>query len=91
VAVVVDVRLAQVLVLRVLVRQMGVGNGAVVVLVLMQRREVLPFTHHFVRSLASIVGHVGVLVRVDDGFVTVLHIISHMRTLADLVQHSPRW
>ena len=89
-AVVVNVRLTQVLVLSVLVRQMGMGDYAVVVLVLMERREVLPFTHDFVRSLPSIVGHVWVLMRMNDGLMRVLHVASNVRALADFVQGSPR-
>ena len=89
-AVVVNVRLTQVLVLSVFVRQMGVGDCAVVVLVLMQRREMLPLTDDFVRSLSSIVGHVRVLMRMRDGFMPVLYVFSNVRALADFVQGSPR-
>jgi hypothetical protein len=61
----------------------------VVVLVLMKRREMLPLTDDFVRSLSSIVGHVRVLMRMDDGFMRVLYVLGQVCALADFVQDSP--
>ena len=90
-AVVVNMGLTQVLVLRVLMRQMRVRERSVVVLMLVQRGQVLPLSHQFVRSLAPVVSDMWVPVGVDDGLMAVLDVVGQMGSLADLVNNAPRW
>lgn len=69
---IVDVRLTQVLMLRVLVRQMGMGHCRMIVFVRVLRCEVLPFAQHFVGALAPVVRDMRVLVLVHNRLVRVL-------------------
>jgi hypothetical protein len=75
VAVVVNVGLTEMLVFSVFVRQVGMRKHRVIVLVCVQRRKVLPLAQELVRALASVMGHVRVLVRVNDGIVAMLDVI----------------
>ena len=89
-AVVMDVRFAQVLVLSVLVGQVGVGYRGVVVLVGVQSGEMLPFADELVRALPPVVRHVRMVVGVDDGVVAVLDVFGQVGALANLVEDAPR-
>src|SRR3972149_7376984 len=74
-AVIVNVSFAEVLMLSVLVRQMGVGDCRVIVLVQVERRQVLPLAHELVRAFTPVMRDVRVLVGVDHGLVRVLHVV----------------
>jgi hypothetical protein len=89
-AVIVDVGLAQVLVLGVLVWQMRMGDGGVVVLVRVDRSQVLPFADQLVRPLPPVVSHVRMLVGMHSSFMRVLDILGDMSPLANFIEQPAR-
>jgi hypothetical protein len=79
VSVVVDVGFALVLVLRVLMRNVGVVYRRVVVLMVVNPRQVLPLAQHLIRALSPVVRHMGMLMVMNHGFVSVFLKVRHVR------------
>jgi hypothetical protein len=84
VAVVVDVRLTEVLMLRVLVGQMRVRQDSMVVLVLMDGRQVFPLAHHLVGAFPAVMRDMGVLVGMDQRLVRVILEVPEVSAFRDL-------
>ncbi|HXH21419.1 MAG TPA: hypothetical protein VNN10_05275 [Dehalococcoidia bacterium] len=83
-AVVVNMGLAQVLVLSVFVGQVRVRDSRVVVLVSVHGGEVLPLAQYPFGALAAVMGHVRVLVGVHYRLMRVLLEVPQMGVLDDL-------
>jgi hypothetical protein len=89
-AVVVDVSLTQVLVFGILVRQVGVSDRRVVVLMRVQCSQVFPLADELIRPFPPVVSHVRMLVRVNQRLVAVLNVLRQMCPLSNLIQNTPR-
>jgi hypothetical protein len=83
--VVVDVSLASMLMFSILVTAVGVGDSRMVVRVSVANCKVLPFAHHLIKALSAIVGHMIVVVVVNDSLVIVLDELQEMGSLSRFV------
>ena len=79
--VIVNVRLAKMLMFSVLMRRVGMSDRQMVMRMNVSRRQVLPFAEHLVKPLTAIVRYVIVLVLMSQSLVAVLDKWKNMGSL----------